>query len=317
MVKQWVLSVLVLALLMPAWATPVGVERIVAFGTSLSDPGNAFALTGQTSTPPYARLDPFLVPDAPYAKGGQHFSNGATWLEQFARPQGLAGSVRPALLGASAGAGNYAVGGARARDDGINASLPLLIELFLHDVDGVAPEDALYVVEMGANDVRDALLAALGGGDGGAVLAEALAIIGDGIGTLYAAGARRFLVLNTPDLALLPATRLLAGPADEVLVVASLLTGGFNDGLNGLLLGLATLPGIELRLLDVHQQVNALVTDPGSFGLREVEAACLTPKEPPFACLQPDEYLFWDGIHPTRAVHALLAHAAAGVLAVP
>ena len=69
---------------------------IVAFGASLSDSGNAFALRGGTNTPPDYLLDPLLVPSAPYARGGHHFSNGATWIEQFARSQGLAGSVRPA-----------------------------------------------------------------------------------------------------------------------------------------------------------------------------------------------------------------------------
>src|SRR3954453_8705413 len=69
---------------------------IVVFGTSMSDSGNAFALVGGTSTPPDYDLDPFLVPNAPYARGGHHFSNGATWVEQYARTIGLAGSVRPA-----------------------------------------------------------------------------------------------------------------------------------------------------------------------------------------------------------------------------
>ena len=70
---------------------------IVVFGTSLSDSGNAFALRGGTNTPPDYLVDPLLVPSVPYARGGHHFSNGATWIEQFARSVGLAGSVRPAF----------------------------------------------------------------------------------------------------------------------------------------------------------------------------------------------------------------------------
>src|SRR6266403_2992286 len=85
-VKRWTLmSLWALVLLVPSWATAqVTFRRIVAFGTSLSDPGNAFALTGQANTPPYddpQLLDPVsLVPGAPYVIGGHHFSNGATWV---------------------------------------------------------------------------------------------------------------------------------------------------------------------------------------------------------------------------------------------
>src|SRR5947208_1318127 len=71
-----------------ASAIPTAQSRfsgIVVFGTSLSDPGNAFALSGDAGTPPDFTLNPLLVPSAPYAKGGHHFSNGATWIEQFAR----------------------------------------------------------------------------------------------------------------------------------------------------------------------------------------------------------------------------------------
>src|SRR3982751_6575841 len=87
---------------------------IVVFGTSLSDPGNAFALSGDAATPPDFTLNPFLVPTAPYARGGHHFSNGATWIEQYARSIGLAESVRPAFAISSAAVNNYAVGAARS-----------------------------------------------------------------------------------------------------------------------------------------------------------------------------------------------------------
>lgn len=79
-------------------------SRIVVFGTSLSDPGNAFALLGATNVPPDYSVDPFLVPDRPYARGGQHFSNGPTWSEQFGKSVGLGQSVQPAFRSSSLGA---------------------------------------------------------------------------------------------------------------------------------------------------------------------------------------------------------------------
>jgi phospholipase/lecithinase/hemolysin len=44
-------------------------------------------------------------------------------------------------------------------------------------------------------------------------------------------------------------------------------------------------------------------------------AACLAPHSGPFLCQAVNEYFFWDGINPTQAALALVAHAAAPVLA--
>jgi phospholipase/lecithinase/hemolysin len=310
------MSLVALVLLAPSWAAAhVTFRRIVVFGTSLSDPGNAFALTRQATVPPYDTLDSFLVPSAPYAKGGHHFSNGATWIEQFARPLGLARTVRPAFQGASAQATNYAVGGARARNDGLNLNLSAQVSTFLDDFGGAAPSDALYVVEMGANDVHDALVALAAGDDGGALLSIALTAIGDNIGALYAAGARQFLLVNVPSLGLLPAIHILDSFSPGAAQAAELLTQAFNAGLDTLVGLLAGLPGIDIVQLDASQKVNELVATPEEFGLREVGAACLTPNRPPFRCQKPNEFLFWDGIHPTKTVHAIIAHEAAAALA--
>jgi phospholipase/lecithinase/hemolysin len=288
-------------------------HRIVVFGTSLSDPGNAFALLGATNTPPDYSVDPFLVPDRPYARGGQHFSNGATWIEQYAGSRGLSASAQPAFRDAGAKASNYAVGGARAREVPDNVHLSLQVATFLHDSGGAAPADALYVIEMGGNDLRDALLAGPVGG--AAIIEDAITSIAANIGTLYAAGARRFLVWNAPDLGLTPAIRafdvLLPGTAAAATGASQLFNLHLDFALGMLN---ADLPGIEFARLDVFQKLHAVVGAPEDFGLTEVLTACITPSVQPFACTNPDKHLFWDGIHPTRAVHAILAHEAAAVL---
>src|SRR5580765_2452239 len=60
-------------------------STLVTFGTSLSDSGNAFALTNTVATPPDYSLDALLIPSAPYARGGHHLTNGATWVEDLAK----------------------------------------------------------------------------------------------------------------------------------------------------------------------------------------------------------------------------------------
>jgi phospholipase/lecithinase/hemolysin len=315
-VKKWTLMGLVaLVLLTPGLAaaqTTFG--RIVVFGTSLSDPGNAFALFGQMSTPPYDMLDQFLVPDAPYAKGGHHFSNGATWIEQFARPLGLAGNARPAFHGSGTEATNYAIGGASARGEGTD-TLSAEVGAFLRDFNGTAPSDALYAVEMGANDIRDAIAALPDFGQADAIISNALNAVGNHIETLYKAGARKFLVWNVPDLRLTPAVRIMDKLLPGTGMVAEGLTQSFNAGLDTLLRSLRVLlPGIEIVPFDAYQKLEELVADPGKFGLRVVDKACIMPNQPPFECRMPDEYLFWDGIHPTAAVHAIIAQEVAVLL---
>ncbi len=292
----------------------VAYDQIVVFGTSLSDSGNAFALVGGNNTPPDFSVNPFLVPDRPYSKGGHHFTNGSTWVESFAREQGLGWSVKPAFKGSNPGAANYAVGAARAYDDGVNVDLAAQLEAFLHDSGGVASADALYVIEMGGNDVRDALAAFAAGGNGGIVIRQALSSIAGAVQVLYGAGARRFLIWNAPNVALTPAIRVLDGLSPGAAAFAFQLTVVFNTALNGVVAQLEGLPDIQIKRLDAFRLLNDIVSDPARFGLTNVADPCINPTKEPFVCNRPDDFLFWDGVHPTRAVHAIIAHEATLVM---
>ena len=306
-----------LALGMPAASA---IERapysgIVVFGTSLSDSGNAFALRGGASTPHDYDLDPLLIPGVPYTRGGHHFSNGATWIEQFANSIGLAGSVRPAFAPSSSKPTNYAVGSARAYDDGINVNLGEQVDAFLADVNGVAPPDALYVIEMGSSDIRDAIVAFQTGGATAAqaILEQAIMSIAQNLNRLQAAGAQQFLVWLPPDVGLTPALRTLAQINPQLTALATFLTTTFNSTLRSTLTALY--PGLDVTYLDAYALLNSIMTDPSGYGLTNVRSACVMPNVAPFVCQAPDEYLFWDGIHPSRAAHGIAAQEAARVLA--
>lgn len=299
---------------------------IVVFGTSLSDPGNAFALRGGTNTPPDYDLNPLLVPNSPYMRGGHHFSDGATWVEQLGRTLGLAGSVRAAYRSESPRATNYAVGGARACDAPGDASVDLAdqVAAFVAATGGQASAEALYVIEMGGNDLRDAIGAALSVLQRGGTLPQAVQAampvltcaqqaIQTAIVTLQQAGATHFLVWTVPDLGLTPAIRSL-GPG--AMQVATFLSSLFNTQML-----LPTLQALDTQMTDIAvldaftllQQINQM---PATFGLSNTSQACITPSEEPFSCQDADDYLFWDGIHPTRAGHAIVAREALRVLAI-
>jgi outer membrane lipase/esterase len=84
----------------------------------------------------------------------------------------------------------------------------------------------------------------------------------------------------------------------------------------------ALLPGIEITSVDIYskfvQLVNApLETEPqiGRYddcgydqeGVLPLPCTCVMLDEPPYACQNPDNYVFRDGIHPTKATHGLIA----------
>jgi phospholipase/lecithinase/hemolysin len=288
-------------------------SAIVVFGDSISDTGNAFAVTGEPGVPPDFGLDAFLLPSTAYARGGHHLTNGATWVEQLARPLGLARSVQPALRSSSPFALNFAAATTRARTTATNPSFALLVAAFLQKTGGVAPADALYAIELGGHDVRDALEVALGGGNPLPILQAGAAAIGNNIRTLYAAGARNFLVWTVPDVGRLPSILAIPGASGP----ATVFTQVFNGLLAAELADVAgDLPGINIIPFDAFGLITEIVMDPGAYGFTNVTDACITPNDPPFFCQNPDEYLFWDGIHPTKAAHAIIAERIAALLGV-
>ncbi|MDH5552547.1 MAG: SGNH/GDSL hydrolase family protein, partial [Nitrosomonas sp.] len=140
-------------------------DRFVVFGTSLSDSGNIFATNKELNLPPGYAVDGLLVPDAPYARGGHHLSNGATWVEQLAKSLGMARSTQPASRSNNPHAMNYATDGTRASSLVFpdKKLFSQQVDNFLADVNHSASVDALHVIEVGSNDIRDALGALLTG----------------------------------------------------------------------------------------------------------------------------------------------------------
>ncbi|HEX4928145.1 MAG TPA: SGNH/GDSL hydrolase family protein, partial [Burkholderiales bacterium] len=297
-----------------AWAD-ARQPQLVIFGDSLSDPGNLFALTQTNNVPTSYDVDQFLVPNSAYAVGGHHLSNGSTWIEDLAKSLGVASNAGPAWRPGASPAANYAVAGARAYDKGQGFDLPDQVSHFLADLGRQdAPSDALYVIEFGGNDIRDALFT----GDQ-TLVGESLKSIFTEVSRLYQAGARKFFVVNVPSIGLLPSVRALepAFPGISGLGgAADLATQKFNENLAGVVTMLqGSLPGVEIRPFDLYELIKNVSTHPSDFGLADVTTPCITPDIAPYKCRNPDERAFWDGIHPTRALHAIIAQQAGQFLA--
>ena len=223
---------------------------------------------------------------------------------------------------------NYAFGSARAASSaGGPYDMSAQVSQYLENTGGSADSEALYTIFFGGNDVRDALVAfnvafqqtllsggtlpeALAAGQTAAeaILADAVTTIADNIIALGVQGARNFLVPNVPNLGVVPAISELGSDA---ATLATQLSFGFNLALENALSSIEMALPVNITRFDVFALISGVVAMPDAFGLTNATDACLTPKVKKHAvCKHPDDYLFWDGIHPTRVGHNLLAEAA-------
>lgn len=275
----WVIGVVCLSA-GPALAGPF--SQIVVFGDSLSDTGNADEALGSLA----------IDPDDYYMG---RFSNGPVWIEYLATQLQLT----PPVANLTSGSGrNYAFGGARTHGSG-------LVSFFINDVDEQVPDyinndggptgDELIVVWGGANDFLD-------GQTNASVPVNNLA---SDIADLYAAGGRNFMVVNLP---LLGQTPRYVGTSNEPVFDG--FSTSFNSQLDLSLDSLeTTLTDIEFFRVDAGALIGDAVANPAAYGFTNVTDQALG-----LSGINPDEYLFWDNVHPTTRGHSLVAQNAAGVL---
>jgi phospholipase/lecithinase/hemolysin len=269
------------------------ITQLVAFGDSLTDTGNVFTATGG------------LAPASPPYFNGR-FSNGPVWVEVLASRLGVPAPA-PVLLGGT----DYAFAGAET-GSGSSTPFPGLT------VPNMGTQIALYLA---ANKPQPGQLLVLWGGandflDGQTNPAVPVANLSADITALAQAGGKTFLVPNLPPLGDTPEGRSLP-PAQRAGLNA--LSLAFDALLNPALDNLQASLGITILRPDVLGLVENIEANPGAFGLTNVtDQAKAGPVGFPGPVVpNPDQYLFWDPIHPTAAGHRLIAEEAAFVFAAP
>lgn len=252
----------------PSEAKAQNFAQIYVFGDSLSDGGNVFKATQKKSPP-----------SPPYFRG--RYSNGPVWVEYFAQKLGLSSNPNT----------NFAYGGATTSS---SKQMPLgllaQIEHFTASNTSADP-NALYIIWAGTNDY-------LGGATNPTVPIKNLTMA---VKSLSAVGAKNILVINLPDLGKLPETRN-SRRADLLNNLTEQHNSSLTISLNSLRQQLNS--QINITYYDVNSLFNQILNNPKKFGFTDVTTPCLSQVS---LCGQPNEYLFWDSIHPTTAAHKLLA----------
>ncbi len=300
-------------------------SQIVAFGDSLSDVGNVAILTetlGGTLQPSFFDPSdyPDLVPDTAYAESRKLTNDGPIWLETVASRQGLP------VFPSAAGGGVYAFGGANSTDElgplvppeTLIPSVSEQVSEFLGDVGGVAPVDALYTLTVGGNDLRDAFTYATSFADITDIFERSISAVVSLIAALGAAGAQDIVLFNVPNLGLVPQITLLDSLGVVDAAAVSTLTAAYNDSLAAALSAQLASLGMDLDVMifDVYGLLTDVVLDPTAYGFADSTSPCVSflPDSP---CDIPAEFVFWDGIHPTVAMHQVVAEQVIALLPVP
>lgn len=284
---------------------------IVVFGDSLSDTGNVAHLTQakygvRLPGPAFDYTDGRFTDGADTEPTAQN--SFGVWIEQYAATLPSKPEVKNSLDGGT----NYVYGFAFTRRGTSAFTFGPSDELFV-DVDNIGQQittylathpkiddKTLFVVWGGANDVLNATSSddVIDSGIDQAV----------NIQRLIDAGATQFIIPNLPPLGLIPrlnGSTATSVPATETSVV-------YNDVLHKDLEVLRAFnPHRRLSLaeMDVYALFNEVVASPSLYSLVNVTAS--SQGEP----VDPDTYLFWDGLHPTTRGHKILAATAAKVIA--
>lgn len=274
-----------LAALAVMFALPVSAGTInpysdvLYFGDSLTDSGNAAALAGQFNTG-------FDYQSYPLGQ----FTNGNTWATQL--------GATPSLLGGN----NYAYGGARAIDNGdVIPDLAAQVDQFLQSGTtlGANPLASIWI---GGNDFRD--FAATGNSDPTAAanfVGGLLNEISATVTTLANAGVKEIIIFNLPDIGKAPN---LVGT--QLGAVVTNVINSYNSALASSALALnAWFAGTKITTYDLNSLFLSALGPNNPYGFTNWTQACLSNRA---ACQgNEDTWVFWDDIHPTDAVHSLIA----------
>jgi phospholipase/lecithinase/hemolysin len=132
---------------------------------------------------------------------------------------------------------------------------------------------------------------------------QTVANIKNGIAALSAKRARTFIVINVPDLSLTPQVKALGG---ATVLAAKRFVLTTNVLLEVELPQFALLHGISIQLVDINAIFVPLVYNPGNFGFTNSTGAAYNLTTG-VVVSDPNDYVFWDGFHPTTNVHYIAA----------
>ncbi|QDQ27141.1 SGNH/GDSL hydrolase family protein [Chitinimonas arctica] len=261
------------------------INRIVAFGDSLSDTHNMY------------NASQWLLPNRNSWMLGR-FSNGYNWVEY------LSDKLHLPLY-------NWAVGGAGVNTEkfvisGVTDQVQSWKQ-YMQRAANYRPENTLFTVMVGGNDFVNYNRSV-----DQVIAGEKVALQ-----NMLNAGARNILLLKLPDVSRAPVFKYRT-EADRNATHGRVLD--FNNRLAELASSLEAQYGgsAKIRVFDTYGLFNSVISNPSQYGVTNTADSCLnigsdsslaylSAQTPRSGCTNPDTYLFWDALHPTTHTHKVLA----------
>ncbi|MEO5721709.1 MAG: SGNH/GDSL hydrolase family protein [Chthoniobacterales bacterium] len=297
--------------------TPPVFSKMIVFGDSLSDTGNVRKRMEDTFLLSYPGGD-FNYSDGRFTNSSDTDPGSpvyvGVWYEQLARTFLNLPVPGPSLNGGS----NYSFGGGTTENGTkeitvIDNPAPFTGGNFTVTIDNMGRQmddyfnqqvidpAALYVVWGGGNDLfNDDSVAN--------VVATSQRVVAL-VNRLVNGGAKHILVPNVPALGGIPNYR--DNPSRQVSLnrASAEYRRRLNEDLDAYSLTLPTVNPPVIYRLDVWSLFLRLAANPASDGFTDISAPARGQSG-----ANPDQFLFWDDIHPTTAAHFVLAREANRVL---
>ncbi|KAJ3157939.1 hypothetical protein HDU89_000318 [Geranomyces variabilis] len=285
---------------------------LVVFGDSFSDTGNVFKAYG--------------IPQAPYYQG--RYSNGPNWVDHLATR--LNATMNNHAFGGAVASKALLPEAAKYKHAAFPPDISEQLAAFLGN-NTVYPDPAttLYPIFAGANDYTQSL------GAGGLPNPKDIATaVADFIRKLRASPlkAQNIVVLLLPDFGKTPLISMSATAQPGEQALATALTATHNSILSKQIADIQQNDtAIQISTVDLVKLIQDVQSSTNSSGFRNFTAPCLTLKPDANVnstdqsrdinnlniCSNPDEYLYWDFIHPTTHAHKLVGDAAFEALSAP
>jgi phospholipase/lecithinase/hemolysin len=302
-------ALLAVALLGATAAHAASFDAEYVFGDSLSDNGNAAEAGGAAFPFPPSFHDSFTNGPVAAAVLAQSFGlnlEPSLWANGFMDVHNI---FPPGFVPGT----NYAFGGATASEGGTivpGANLPDQVAAYTAHVSNVADPSALYVIMIGGNDVILTALSGVTGTPGDALLTPSVSSETAQITTLAADGAKNFLIVNVPDVGLIP-FMTAEHPPDAAAATAD--SHFYDSELNMQLAGLSLPAGTALHEFDLYDFNTTILDDATALGFTNTTEPCFSDAPASAASTtgcsiaNVNNFIYWNDVHPSGHLQALWA----------